>query len=455
MLVIFSDIHLTDETTSFNVSPEAFTKILQKEIESSAQRNEAKEIRIVLNGDIFDFVRTDYWLKIDKSHRPWNGTLDKKTAMNNNSDLMDEHYGKVFDDIMKTKSAKDFIKMLNAINKKFSGEKPVKISYVIGNHDRIINTSSYLRNKITEKLDSFTTSSVDFVNEYLNGDDYSVLCRHGHEWDDANYGIELYKFLNNKSDFVPRFEREIYKLQTIGEIITAELMSGIIHRVKNNSQDKTFIDSLKDLNNVRPLTDAFLWLYWYGVAISSKNKQILLNAFKESLHDLLDTEFSKLWDKTKSEIWLFSGDITDRFEQMLELIEDLDFDSINKYVEIFKMFDNIFGHSKDDFVDGAKKEFQNKYYIDKGIQYIMYGHTHEERHDYFFGDKEGRVKLYINTGTFLPYIQKTLDKKSFASAYQMSMVFLYRKDEDMDDNTPNTYPTLELWNGIKRKKYKN
>lgn len=454
MLVVFSDLHISDETTSFNVKPEAFTKILQKEIELCSQRNEAKEIRIILNGDIFDFVRTDYWLKLDVKERPWNGSLDRNTAMNSDSALMDKHYGNILDGISKTKSCIGFFKMLNVISQKFSGNKDVKISYVIGNHDRILNTSAYLRNKIKEYLHAYKPSSVEFVNEYLNGEQYSVLCRHGHEWDEVNYGIELYKFLNNKNDFVPRFQRDIYQLQTIGEVITAELMSGIIYRTGLQTKDSKFIDSLKDLNNVRPLTDAFVWLYWYGVTIKANNKNILLDAFKDSLRSLLSSELSKLWDKTKSEIWLFSGDITDRFEQMLDLIEDLDFDAINKYVEIYKIFDNIFGSSKDDYVEGAKKEFQNKYYIDKGIQYIMYGHTHEERHDYFAGDREGRVKMYINTGTFLPYIQKTLDNKSFASAFQMSMVFIYRKDEDTIDGKSNDFPTLELWNGIKRKKYK-
>ena len=454
MLVVFSDIHLSDESTSFNVKPEAFTKILQKEIELCAQRNDAKEIRIILNGDVLDFVRTDYWLKLDSKERPWNGILDKKTAMNNDSALMDKHYGKIFDNIAKTKSSTGFFKMLNGISQKFGDKIPVKVSYIIGNHDRILNSSEHVKNKISEKLDSYAASSLEFTNEFLNGEQYSVLCRHGHEWDDVNYGIELYKFLNNKSDFVPRFQRDIYKLQTIGEVITAELMSGIIYRVSMHTQDQKFIDSLKDLNNVRPLTDAFIWLYWYGVTIKSGNKKILLDAFKQSLRSLLDSELSKLWDKTKSEIWLFSGDNTDRFEQMLDLIEDLDFDAINKYVEIFKIFDNLFGSSKDGYAEGAKKEFQNKYYIDKGIQYIMYGHTHEERHDYFAGDRNGKVKMYINTGTFLPYIQKTMDNKSFASAFQMSMVFVYRKDEDTDDNMLNDFPTLELWNGIKRKKYK-
>jgi UDP-2,3-diacylglucosamine pyrophosphatase LpxH len=453
MLVTFSDIHLTDETTAVNVNSEAFTKILQKEIESSARNNQAKEIRIVLNGDIFDFVRTDYWLKTDKSERPWNGTLDLKTAMNNDSAKMDFHYCNILDLIMKTKSGKGFCAMLNSLSKKFKNDTPVRITYITGNHDRILNTSINLRNKIKEYLGEYTDSSIDFANEYLNAEDYSVLCRHGHEWDDTNFGIELYKYINNSGDYLSRFQRDIYNLQTIGEVITCELMSGIIYRVKQQSSDSAFVDSLKDLNNVRPLSDAFLWLYWYGVAISTQNKKILLSAFRDSMTELVNTGLSKLWDNIKAEVWLFSGDITDRFEQMLDLIQDLDFDSINKYVEVFKIFDNIFGTSKDDFVEGAMKEFKNRYYIEKDIQYILYGHTHEERHDYFYGNKEGKVKMYINTGTFLPYIQKTNDKKSFASAYQMTMVFIYRRDEDTEDGVPNKFPTMELWNGIKRKKY--
>lgn len=453
MLVIFSDIHLTDESTAINVNPEAFTKILQKEIELCTAKNEAKEISIILNGDIFDFVRTDYWLKINKSERPWNGSLDNKTAMNSNSAEMDIHYGRILDDIMLTGSGKAFISMLNSLCKKFSSKIPFRIIYIIGNHDRILNTSLNLKSKITGYLSSCNDSSVTFTNEYLNEPEYSVLCRHGHEWDSANYGYELFKYINNADDYIARFHRDIYKLQTIGEVITSELMSGIIWRVGKNISDKNFITSLKDLNNIRPVSDTFLWLYWYGVTVSSKNKKILLNAFRDSLREMLNTDLAKLWDNIKPELWLFKGDITDRFQQMLSLTEDLNFDSINKYVEIFKLFDKIFGSNRDEFSEGALREFNDKYIKKKDLQYIIYGHTHEAKQDYFSGNKDGNVKMYINSGTFLPYIQRTNDKKSFASAYQMTMIFIYRRDEDMDNKIPNKYPTMELWNGIKRKKY--
>ncbi len=197
MLVVFSDIHLTDESTAINVNPEAFTKILQKEIELCAIKNEAKEIVIVLNGDIYDFVRTDYWLKIDKSERPWNGTLDKMTAMNGNTALMEFHYGKLLEEILKTNSSKAFLSMMNNISKKFGDKIPVKVCYVSGNHDRILNTSSALKEKILGLLSSYESVNVSFANEFTDASEYSVLCRHGHEWDNANYGFELFKYLNS------------------------------------------------------------------------------------------------------------------------------------------------------------------------------------------------------------------------------------------------------------------
>ena len=46
MLVAFSDLHLTDESTALNVSPEAFSNVLQKEIEHNCSRKDLKEIVI-------------------------------------------------------------------------------------------------------------------------------------------------------------------------------------------------------------------------------------------------------------------------------------------------------------------------------------------------------------------------------------------------------------------------
>jgi hypothetical protein len=83
---------------------------------------------------------------------------------------------------------------------------------------------------------------------------------------------------------------------------------------------------------------------------------------------------------------------------------------------------------------------------------VIYGHTHRARHDYFAADPEGAVRMYINTGTFLPLITRARDGRSFASAQQMTMVFAYRADEDRQGKRDGT-TSIDIWNGTRRKLY--
>lgn len=451
MLTAISDIHLSDESTSKNVSPEAY-KILQNEIASNAKDKNANEIRFILLGDIIDLMRTEYWQKVPDSERPWNGTIDLDTGMNNNLSAVEGHFNKLLDDIMGSDSGKAFIGMLDSLKNPIPAV-PVKITYVIGNHDRAFHNFESLKNNLKNRFQNI--DEFKFQNQF-DDEQYAVLCRHGHEWDENNYGFELYKELQeetgNPQGYVYKFDEKISKVMTIGEVITAELMSSLIYRANEKGADKSFIELLKDLNNVRPMSDAFIWLYWHASKLTMKNKRILLESFKESLNYVINCPFSKKWDEITKEFWLFSGDITDRFEQLFSFIEDKNFDQIAKYVDIYRFIDSKLPASTDDLYKGAKREFEMDAY--KKVQYILYGHTHEARHDYFYGDTGGKVKLYINIGTYLPYIQQAEDSCGFAAAHQMTMAFIYNTDEDRQNGDRNVYPTLDLWNGIKRKVYK-
>jgi hypothetical protein len=60
--------------------------------------------------------------------------------------------------------------------------------------------------------------------------------------------------------------------------------------------------------------------------------------------------------------------------------------------------------------------------------------------------------MYVNTGTFLPLIERARDRRSFVNSIQMTMVYVYRADEDTERKAPNT-TSLDIWNGIRRKQY--
>ena len=109
--------------------------------------------------------------------------------------------------------------------------------------------------------------------------------------------------------------------------------------------------------------------------------------------------------------------------------------------------------AEDGLLAGARSEavFQGEL-TPAGIQRVIYGHTHRARHDYFAASTDGTFRMYVNTGTFLPLITRTRDGRSFASAQQMTMVFAYRADEDMQGKRDGT-TSIDIWNGTRQKRY--
>lgn len=83
MLIILSDLHFSDGSTSSNVVKEVFSQVLFPEIllRANSDQRKIEEVHLVLSGDIFDIVRTDKWLKIEEAKRPWNGALDPQYGL--------------------------------------------------------------------------------------------------------------------------------------------------------------------------------------------------------------------------------------------------------------------------------------------------------------------------------------------------------------------------------------
>ena len=79
MLVIFSDVHLTDGASGTIINPRAFDKfgkILSDIIGEDPKEKQIEKIEVVLLGDIFDIIRSELWLRPENDNqtfpvRPW------------------------------------------------------------------------------------------------------------------------------------------------------------------------------------------------------------------------------------------------------------------------------------------------------------------------------------------------------------------------------------------------
>jgi UDP-2,3-diacylglucosamine pyrophosphatase LpxH len=456
MLVVISDIHLTDLSTAHNVHATAFD-LMCREISTAAQAKGAVELQVVLLGDIFDLVRTDFWHRTTTpDQRPWGGDLDPETGMNRNTALIQTQFATVLAGVLATPEAKGLITTLNGLSTVTN--LPTKLTYVVGNHDRVFNNFPALQQQVRAVL-----PGIEFANLF-KADDYGVLARHGHEWDENCHGFTFYNKVL-RPDGAPqlgRFDARSYQVMAIGEVVTAELMSGLVHFARaaqpgNVPDFPQFIEAFKDINNIRPTLDVFPWLEWFARDQLPGYKQALHQAMKQSLDGVLQSSLAKKWDRLVTDL-LLQGDLTDRLALLKNHVLGNSFDEfrgrVNSLSKLQGLVDKV-TPDKDECAEGAEEEEIWRFWTANPpgpTQYVLYGHTHKARHVAFGAAVDGRVRMYINTGTLLPLIQRTSSRDGFSTASQMTMAFFYKTEEDKTARADRG-PTLDLWNGIRRKTY--
>lgn len=448
MLVLVSDLHITDESTANNVNPEAF-ELLGAEIVDAAGRRGAREIHLVLLGDILDLVRTDYWHRtaIPMARRPWGGTLSPRTAMNVDGDGVEAQFREVLRGILASPAAGALRAMLAGLA---GGAVPFRATYVIGNHERVMWNFPSLRDAARAALPQVAEFAA-----LIRAPEYGVLARHGHEWDEHTHGWRFRRGVLVPGEAIDRFAPEAYEVMAIGEAVTAELMSGLVHHARVLGAPSPLVNQLKDVNNLRPLLDVFAWLEWIAGSQVREHRRMLHTALRQALDGLLESSLAHRWDRLRPDT-LVSGDLVDRLEQARAVLLGPDFESFQGRVEWLQRLQRLIPTllpSEDGLLAGARSEavFQGEP-VPGGIQRVIYGHTHRARDDYFSAAPDGAVRMYVNTGTFLPLISRTRDGHSFASAQQMTMVFAYRDDEDTAQKRLGT-TSLDVWNGTRRKLY--
>lgn len=448
MLVLVSDLHVTDGTTANNVNPEAFD-LLGAEIVDAATRRGAREVHLVLLGDILDLVRTDYWHRhaIPMSRRPWGGVLDPSTGMNADRAGIEAQFQAILAAILASPTAQALGAMLSSLA---TGPAPFRVTYVVGNHDRVLWNFPSLRDAAQAALPQVTAFAPG-----LESPEYGLLARHGHEWDEHTFGWRFRREVLQPGARIERFSAEAYATMAIGEAVTAELMSGLVFHARDQGGPETLVSQLKEVNNLRPLLDVFAWLDWIGGERLAVHREMLHEALRRALDGLLASSLARAWDRLQTD-YLVSGDLVDRLEQARAVLLGPTFESFRGRVEALQRVQRLvpaLQPAEDGLLAGARSEavFQGAP-TPAGIQRVIYGHTHRARHDYFAASTDGTVRMYVNTGTFLPLITRARDGRSFASAQQMTMVFAYRADEDRQGKRDDT-TSIDIWNGTRRKLY--
>ncbi|MCP4522261.1 MAG: hypothetical protein GY827_11325 [Cytophagales bacterium] len=475
MLVIISDLHLTDGSSGTTIGSRAF-KIFRQNLrdlayEASFSKTESgetiyepiKSLDIVLLGDILDIIRSSKWL--DEDVRPWDDPYDgnyvRKVKEINKGIL--EHNKESLDILKSLKDGREGGITLppadgNApkqnVGHHFSDNERVPVNvniyYLVGNHDWFY----HLKDKGGSKVyDSVRQDVIDALGLSQDSNPFphnphesealiasfkrhNVFARHGDIFDPFNYTGD-----RDKSSLGDAIVVEL--LNRFPTLVEKKLTEKYQSQPDLLEQLKPCFEGLKETDNVRPLLYIPIWVDGL-LERTCKGHPKIIDEIKEIWNQLCDDflkiDFVKSFDK-----WYSPIDSYDQLEYGLKFSEHLSFDRISRLINLFKQNDQKIDSYADKAIEQLEKS-ETSIYDEQNAKYIVYGHTHYSEVVALDADPIGNQafgQMYINSGTWRQVYRltkKQRSKQTFLGYKVMTYLSFYAENERKEHE-------FEVWNG--------
>ncbi len=408
MLVICSDLHLTDGTLNRSLSTDAFS-ILAERIEdlalaaswrSDGSYRPIEQLDVVLLGDVFDVLRSKHWARRPKV-RPWGNPHEP--------DFVEMVEG-ITDGILKKNCPA--LSMLRGLAHQgvrvppatASGRPaqdaeaetiPVGIHYMVGDCDWVYHLPGQnydaIREKIRQAMGLAGRLPRPFAHDMSECDDllqimrrHKVAARHGDIFDP--FSFEEDRNAASLSDglvieLINRFPHEVEK--ALGEDLPEAVYQG-----------------LREIDSVRPLLLVPIWLDGLlerTCAFPSLRKQIK-RIWNSLVEEFLEIDFVRNRDTWSS------ADLVDGLERSLRFSKRV---AIGWAAAVTEWINKVRGASEQSYWRHAVTEpdFRNR-----RAKHIVYGHTHFAETvplDASFAEGFVLNQMYFNAGTFRRVHQRT------------------------------------------------
>lgn len=430
MIVFISDLHLVDETTGrHNVPVRAFELFIEDLTWFVQRRRRIQDLRVVLLGDVFDLLRSEYWFGVDPAERPWALPAPDPAALQ-------AHAGKILGDILRKN--RGCLRILRAGLKDIADSSGARTEmvYVPGNHDRLVNLFGPLRARVRSAL-GLGRSQVRFEN-FFQDPDHGVLARHGHEYDEYNFGG------------AERLDAAAYDRVPIGDAITTELISriplAVVEEARAAVPDLSAPElanlqrNFQNIENVRPFSATVEWLL-YQVQAYPALKEVLENAVDRVLQEFEGLAFIQDWYR-RHDRWRDVWDRADKIQALIFLLKKFKVLPLGKLLRLYDRFQVKLSQG-DDYIQGAAGLFSA---LGPEFRFVIMGHTHHPRQvPVCGGNGSGRreaSQVYLNTGTWRQRYHRCLRGQGFMSWKDMTYVTIYQPGERANDQS-----MFDTWTG--------
>lgn len=426
MLIIMSDLHFA-ESDSFRLGNIAFDHNLPAEVYHAyfneigkfISDGEINRVELILAGDIFEINRTTMWLR--DSLRPYLNLKDITPGGEVETRILE-----ILDAIAREKRVEETLAIFRNLSNMLN--KPVTVHYMPGNHDRLLNATPALRQRVQNLL-GMPENNAPFPNQYIHyvEGEARFLVRHGHEYDSANFGANLKTWTA-----IPTFiDKDLYAKPVFGDFVTVEVAAKLPYLFKRYYGEETILTvpelttiykRLVEFDNVRP-AQALLNYLFTTPGMEKKDvwrfiEPVFILALKEMA---VDSDYGK----TIKQLGMVNGPSAVGLKAVLGM-------RFWRKGIPFWLFRLLLGPiSKSSKVSTPLPEVSKETCLRPGasnIVCVISGHTHNPVVE-LIQVNGGTDKYYINSGTFRNVIATTADMETFSRLRAKARVLIFDKTE--------------------------
>lgn len=432
MLVIISDLHLTDGTTGATLDSgamELFTDRLadlawRASWRAGGRYEPLERIELVLLGDGLDLIHSRRWLTTDV--RPWSDM---------SSPAASETVASITDDILRHNV--EAIRSLRSLATEgvitvpqadVAGQPvlddaevpvPVRTYYMVGNHDWPLHLRGpqydVIRHKVAHHLGLANQHNRPFPHEAGESEDlhealrrHRVLARHGDIYDPLAFSDDR-------------------DAASLSDVIGIELVGRFIAHVETElaaELSPAAIAELSGMDQVRPL---LLIPAWMESLLERTVPQLSLRTAIKRTWDSLVEQMLALYIVRERNSWS-PVDLIDGLSAALRFSRR---DSSNWTGRTLNWLASLRGGQSESYLMHAlaEQDFRNR-----RARHIVYGHTHSQETiplDASHADGYVLHQTYFNAGTWRRVYQPTraLSQQEFSTAENLSLLSFYQGNE--------------------------
>ncbi len=450
MLAVISDLHFKDcssgpEATlriNRNLDPKVFRSYFSGLVKEAVE-SEARQVHLVLAGDVFEMYRTHLWY--ENGTRPYMALSEIRPGSDTEKLTL-----RILDAISEEEDVGETLAAFRQLPSKFGVD--FTLHYLIGNHDRLLNATPATRLR-TRQLLGMPESDAPFPYTYHYADNGKPLAfvRHGHEYDKISYGANY-----QDAEVIPQDIPETdYGLPALGDFLTIDFTGRMpstfieVHGAENVVSDaalNALYKRLVEFEDVRPLRAMLSFLLTTPGMSQRQAWEKLEPVFKRVLEEISRSEF---------------------FRQQLNRLDKLGAGSIDLLRLVFPLHIWQLGipYGLIGFVgrnisrnislpQPAHYAVREEVLQQNGdsVRCIISGHTH------FPGvallDSEDGVERYhFNTGTWQNQVPSSPNLQHFGRIKSLASVEVWGAEENRGNNGRKPEWSFNYWSGHSQRFY--